>query len=175
LLLGTIIKVSAKQIEITPMVEVLEEARAPEFTLPTQNGELVGLSDFLGNKVVLYFFVKDDTPGCTKEACSFRDGFREIRKKGAVILGISIYGVESHKKFASKYNLPFTLLSDKDAKVAKMYGVWKLKNLYGKKYWGVERSTLIIDENGKVAKVFRKVRVEGHFDEVLSAISFGKE
>lgn len=175
MLRGAIIKVSAKQIEITPMVEVLEGARAPKFTLPTQNGELVGPSAFLGKKVVLYFYVKDDTPGCTKEACFFRDGFREIQKKGVVILGISIDGVESHKKFASKYNLPFTLLGDKDAKVAKMYGVWKLKNLYGKKYWGVERSTFIIDENGKVARIFRKVRVEGHFDEVLSAISSGKE
>ena len=172
---GAIIKVSAKQIEITPMVEVLEGARAPKFTLPTQNGEPVGLNDFLGTKVVLYFYVKDNTPGCTKEACFFRDGFREIQKKDAVILGISVDGVESHKKFASKYNLPFTLLSDKDAKVAKMYGVWKLKNLYGKKHWGVERSTFIIDDNGKVAKVFRKVRVEGHFDEVLSTISSGKE
>ncbi len=157
------------------MVEVLEGVGAPKFTLPTQNGELVGLSDFLGKKIVLYFYVKDNTPGCTKEACFFRDGFRGIQKKGAVILGISVDGVESHKKFASKYNLPFTILSDKDADVAKMYGVWKLKNLYGRKYWGVERSTFVIDENGKVAKVFRKVRVEGHFDEVLSTISSDKE
>ncbi len=172
---GAIIKVSAKQIEITPMVEVLEGARAPKFTLPTQNGEPVGLSDFLGTKVVLYFYVKDNTPGCTKEACSFRDGFREIQKKGAAVLAISVDSVESHKKFTSKYSLPFPLLSDEGAKVAKLYGVWKLKNLYGRKYWGVERSTFVIDENGKVAKVFRKVRVEGHFDEVLSTISSDKE
>ena len=148
----------------------MEGAKAPGFTLPTEKGERVSLGDFLGKKVVLYFYVKDFTTGCTNEACSFRDGFKEIQRRGTVVLGISVDGVESHKKFASKYSLPFTLLSDAGAEVAKMYGVWKLKNLYGKKYWGVERSTFMIDEQGKIKKALRKVRVDGHFDEVLSGL-----
>lgn len=153
------------------MVDPVEGAKAPDFTLPAQDGKPVSLSDFRGKKVVLYFYVRDNTAGCTREACAFRDGFKEMKKRDAVVLGISVDGVESHKKFGSKYGLPFPLLSDRAKEVAKMYGVWKLKNLYGKKYWGVERSTFIIDEQGRIKKVFRKVRVDGHFDQVVSSLS----
>jgi peroxiredoxin Q/BCP len=150
---------------------MLEEGKqAPLFTLKNQEGKAVSLKDFNGKKVVLYFYPKDDTSGCTKEACSFRDGFPQFKNLNAVILGISPDSVESHKKFAEKYNLPFTLLSDESRKVIEKYGVWKEKNNYGKKYMGVERTTFVIDENGVIQRIFPKVKVEGHDRELLEEL-----
>jgi peroxiredoxin Q/BCP len=144
--------------------------KAPDFSIPDQDGKNVGLKDFKGKQVVLYFYPKDDTPGCTKEACDFRDSEAQILRTGAVILGVSLDGKESHQKFVKKYGLPFPLLSDEDATVSKAYGVYKEKNMYGKKHWGIERSTFVIDTTGKVKAVFRKVKVDGHVDEVLTAL-----
>jgi peroxiredoxin Q/BCP len=144
--------------------------KAPDFSIPDQDGKNVGLKDFKGKQVVLYFYPKDDTPGCTKEACDFRDSEAQILRTGAVILGVSLDGKESHQKFSKKYGLPFPLLSDEDATVSKAYGVYKEKNMYGKKHWGIERSTFVIDTTGKVKAVFRKVKVDGHVDEVLTAL-----
>jgi thioredoxin-dependent peroxiredoxin len=144
---------------------------APEFTLPASTGENISLSDFRGKQaVVLYFYPKDDTPGCTKEACSFRDLSAEFAEKGAVILGVSPDSVASHRKFRDKYHLPFTLLADQGAEVATKYGVWKEKSMYGRTFMGVERTTVVIDKEGRVSKVFPKVSVDGHADEVLAAI-----
>ncbi len=145
-------------------------AKAPEFTLPDQDGKSVSLKNFKGKQVVLYFYPKDDTPGCTKEACDFRDAQVPIKKTGAIVLGVSPDGAASHRKFIEKYGLPFVLLSDEEKTAAKAYGVWKLKSMYGKKYWGIERSTFEIDETGRVKAVFRKVKVDGHADEVLAAL-----
>ncbi|HEY9166783.1 MAG TPA: thioredoxin-dependent thiol peroxidase [Candidatus Kryptonia bacterium] len=145
-------------------------AKAPAFTLKNDGGETVKLADYKGKKVVLYFYPKDDTPGCTKEACSFRDGFSEIKKKGAVVFGVSADSVESHGKFKQKFNLNFPLLSDTDKKVINAYGVWKEKSLYGRKFMGIERTTFVIDEDGKIKKIFPKVKVDGHYDEVLAEL-----
>ena len=144
--------------------------KAPDFTLKNDNDEVVKLSNYKGKKVVLYFYPKDDTPGCTVEACSFRDGFSEIQKKGAALFGVSTDSVDSHKKFKEKFHLNFPLLSDVGKKVVNAYGVWKEKNMYGRKYMGIERTTFIIDEDGKIKKVFRKVKVDGHYDEVLAEL-----
>ena len=144
--------------------------KAPTFTLQTGTGETVSLSDFLGRKVVLYFYPKDDTPGCTKEACGFRDSLGPLQQAGAVVLGVSRDTPASHQRFASKFRLPFPLLSDPEATVCKAYGVYKQKSLYGRTYWGIERTTFLIDEQGRLAAVFPKVRVEGHVDEVLAAL-----
>jgi thioredoxin-dependent peroxiredoxin len=144
---------------------------APDFTLLDQNGRNVTLSKLRGSPVVLYFYPKDDTPGCTKEACGFRDAFAAYKNAGAVILGISPDDSASHAKFAKKFDLPFTLLADQGNKVCEDYGVWKEKNMYGKKYMGVERTTFVIDRNGKVVKVFPKVKVDGHSTAVLGAIT----
>jgi peroxiredoxin Q/BCP len=144
---------------------------APDFTLPASTGENVSLSDFRGKQaVVLYFYPKDDTPGCTKEACSFRDLSAEFAAKGAVILGVSPDSVDSHRKFRDKYHLPFTLLADQGAEVATQYGVWKEKSMYGRTFMGVERTTVVIDKDGRIRKVFPKVSVDGHADEVLAAL-----
>jgi len=143
---------------------------APNFLLVSDSDEPVKLSDHRGKKVVLYFYPKDDTPGCTAEACSFRDGFSEIQKKGAALFGVSTDSVESHKRFKEKYHLNFPLLSDVDKKVVNAYGVWKEKNMYGKKYMGIERTTFVIDEAGRIKRVFPKVKVEGHYDEVLAEL-----
>src|SRR5512145_3280405 len=149
----------------------IEEGKAaPAFTLSDGDGNKVSLKDFAGKQVVLYFYPKDDTPGCTKEACGFRDSMARLTKSGAVVIGVSLDGKVAHQKFIAKYSLPFTLLSDEDAAVAKAYGVYKQKNMYGKKYWGIERSTFVIDPNGKLKAVFRKVKVDGHVDEVLTAL-----
>lgn len=150
------------------MIEV--NAKAPNFLLKSFNGENMSLSDFPGKKVVLYFYPKDNTPGCTKEACSFRDNIKTIEEKNAVVIGISLDDEVSHKKFIEKFNLPFILLSDFDAKVSSEYGVYKEKNMYGKKKMGIERSTFIIDSEGIVRKIFRKIKVDGHVDEVLKAL-----
>ncbi|MER3423438.1 MAG: thioredoxin-dependent thiol peroxidase [Nitrospiraceae bacterium] len=144
--------------------------RAPVFSLLDETGKTVSLKSLKGKQVVLYFYPKDDTPGCTKEACSFRDAYGRIQEAGAVILGVSLDGRDSHRKFIEKYKLPFPLLSDEDAKVSKAYGVYKEKNMYGKKYWGIERSTFVIDQTGVIKAEFRKVKVDGHVDEVLDAL-----
>lgn len=142
---------------------------APDFALPSSTGETVSLKSFKNHKsVVLYFYPKDDTPGCTKEACGFRDLTAEFEKAGAVILGISNDPVDSHAKFREKFKLPFELLADVDASVSKAYGVYKQKNLYGKKYMGIERTTFIVDRTGRIAQIYPKVKVEGHVADVLA-------
>ncbi|GMB09318.1 thioredoxin-dependent thiol peroxidase [Thermolongibacillus altinsuensis] len=140
---------------------------APDFALKASNGEMVQLSDFRGKYVVLYFYPKDMTPGCTTEACDFRDHYREFQDLNAVILGISTDSLERHQKFIEKYGLPFLLLVDEQQEVAEKYGVWKLKKNFGKEYMGIERSTFIIDPNGILIKEWRKVKVNGHVEEVL--------
>lgn len=142
---------------------------APDFTLPSSSGESVSLKSYKNKKtVVLYFYPKDDTPGCTKEACGFRDLTAEFEKVGAVILGISNDPVDTHVKFREKFKLPFELLADEDASISKAYGVYKQKNLYGKKYMGIERTTFIIDRTGRIAQIYPKVKVEGHVADVLA-------
>jgi peroxiredoxin Q/BCP len=150
---------------------VKEGSKAPTFKLKNQNGETVSLGDYQGKRVVLYFYPKDDTSGCTKEACSFRDVFPKFGKLNAEILGVSADSVESHKKFAQKYKLPFTLLSDESKKMIEKYGVWKEKSMYGRKYMGIERTTFIIDENGIIKKIFPKVKVTEHDKEVLGVLN----
>jgi len=144
--------------------------KAPDFSLPDQNGAPVTLKELKGKQIVLYFYPKDDTPGCTKEACDFRDVEAQIIRAGGVIFGVSLDGKDSHQKFIKKFGLPFSLLSDEDATVSKAYGVYKEKNMYGRKYWGIERSTFVIDAIGKLKAIFRKVKVDGHDDEVLTAL-----
>ena len=147
-----------------------EGKKAPLFTLENQDGKKISLKDFAGKNVILYFYPKDNTSGCTKEACNFRDDFPKFGKMKAVILGVSPDSVQSHKKFSEKYELPFDLLSDEKKQVLEKYGVWKEKSMYGRKYMGVERSTFVIDKTGKVMKIFRKVKVENHNDEVMKVI-----
>jgi peroxiredoxin Q/BCP len=144
--------------------------KAPDFATADQSGERVSLKDFRGKKVVLYFYPKDDTPGCTKEACSFRDGFSKFRRRKIEILGVSVDDEESHKKFAEKYDLPFRLLADAEKRIVKDYGVWGEKSLYGRKYIGTNRVTYVIDERGKIVAVWPKVKPDGHADEILAAI-----
>ncbi|MGA6828522.1 thioredoxin-dependent thiol peroxidase [Nitrospira sp. NS4] len=144
--------------------------KAPELSLPDQDGKTVSLKDFKGKQVVLYFYPKDDTPGCTQESCDFRDSMAPIKKAGAVVVGVSFDGQASHQKFIKKFSLPFTLLSDEQKTVANAYGVYKEKSMYGKKYWGIERSTFVIDQKGLLKAIFRKVKVTGHVDEVLAAL-----
>jgi thioredoxin-dependent peroxiredoxin len=145
--------------------------KAPEFALLDQDGILRKLSDYCGKPVVLYFYPKDDTPGCTKEACSFRDNFAEFKKAGIQVFGISADDTESHTKFRQKYNLPFTLLADTEKKVVKDYGVWVEKTNYGKTYWGIARTTFLIDKNGEIIFVFEKVKPDEHALEVLEKLS----
>jgi peroxiredoxin Q/BCP len=149
---------------------ILEGQTAPAFTLTADNGAKVKLADFLGRPVVLYFYPKDDTPGCTKEACAFRDRKREMEKLGAVVLGVSPDDAASHAAFRDKYQLNFPLLADPDHAVAEKYGAWREKNMYGKKSMGVQRSTYLIDPEGKVAKVWKRVQVDGHDEQVLEAL-----
>ena len=144
---------------------------APDFTLPDQHGQEVTLSRLKGTPVVLYFYPKDDTPGCTKEACAFRDARALYEKAGATVVGVSPDTVASHKKFADKYELSFTLIADTDKAVCQSYGVWQEKSMYGKKSWGVVRTSFLIDGDGIVRRVFRRVKVDGHADEVLAAIA----
>ena len=146
-----------------------EGTTAPDFTLKDANGEAVRLKDLRGQKVVLYFYPKDDTPGCTKEACSFRDAFGAYKKRNIKVLGVSLDSEASHKKFANKYKLPFTLLADPDHAIADAYGVYGQKKFMGRTYMGVKRMTFLIDEKGKVKKVFEKVKPEEHAQEVLDA------
>src|SRR5215470_62304 len=144
--------------------------KAPDFTVMDDSGKKVKLSDLKGKKVVLYFYPKDDTPGCTTEACNFRDGIAEIKKQGAVVLGVSADSVESHKKFKDKFELNFPLLADTDKKIIEAYDTWQEKSMYGRKYMGIERTTYVIDENGKISHIFPKVKVSEHYDEVLAAL-----
>jgi len=144
--------------------------KAPAFTLTADDGKKVKLSDLKGSPVVLYFYPKDDTPGCTKEACAFRDRKAEMEKLGAKLLGVSPDTVESHVKFRDKYRLNFPLLADPDHALAEKYGAWREKNMYGKKTMGIQRSTYLIDAGGKVARVWQRVSVDGHDEEVIAAI-----
>lgn len=144
--------------------------KAPAFSLPDERGETTSLKSLKGRQVVLYFYPKDDTPGCTKEACCFRDSITSIGKADAVVLGVSMDDADSHARFITKYGLPFSLLCDEDGTVSKAYGVYKKKNMYGRIYWGIERSTFIIDEAGRLKAIFRKVKVDGHVAEIQAAL-----
>jgi peroxiredoxin Q/BCP len=148
-----------------------EGSAAPDFTAKDANGETVRLKDLRGEKVVLYFYPRDDTPGCTKEACSFRDDFSKFRKRGIKVIGVSTDSEASHKKFSAKYKLPFTLLADPDHSIADAYGVYGEKKFMGRTYMGVKRITFLIDEKGKIKKVFEKVKPDEHAGEVLEAFN----
>lgn len=156
--------------EVKPVVELKAGDPAPEFRLKNDQGQEVSLSDFRGKKVVLYFYPKDDTPGCTREACSFRDGLAEIQMHGAAVLGVSADPVDSHQAFKQKYNLNFPLLSDVNKEVVRKYGVWKERSMYGRTFMGIERTSFLIGEDGQIARVFPKVNVEEHLGEVISAL-----
>jgi peroxiredoxin Q/BCP len=145
-------------------------AAAPDFSAPTDGGGSIRLKDLRGKKVVLYFYPKDDTPGCTTESCEFRDAYDQFEAKDAVILGVSPDSVKSHDKFKQKFDLPFVLVSDEDHKIAEAYGVWQEKSMYGRKYMGIVRSTFVIDEKGKIAAIYDKVKVNGHAIDVLGKV-----
>lgn len=153
------------------MAELKVGAKAPDFELPTGDGGMLSLGGLKGKKVVLFFYPKDDTSGCTKEACSFQENLSAIKKKGAVIIGVSADSVASHKKFAKKYDLSFPLVSDENKEVVEKYGVWQEKSMYGRKYMGIVRTTFVIDEKGLITHIFPKVNVDGHTEEVLNALS----
>ena len=144
--------------------------KAPDLILPSSDGKFLDLKDFAGKKIILYFYPKDNTSGCTKEACSFQDNLQVLKKKGAVVIGVSADSVDSHVKFAKKYGLSFPLLSDEKKYILKSYGVWKEKSMYGRKYFGIERTTVIIDEKGIIRQIFNKVKVDGHTDEVRAVL-----
>ena len=144
--------------------------KAPDFEGKNQNNESVKLSSFIGEKVVLYFYPRDNTPGCTAQACNLKDNFNELSRKGYQIIGVSSDSIKSHKKFEEKYSLPFDLISDEEGSLCESFGTWKEKKNYGRTYMGIERSTFIIDEEGKIIKIWRKVRVNGHVEEVLDFI-----
>lgn len=157
-----------RKIAVTDWIEAGQ--KAPAFTLKATDGSKVKLSDFKGQPVVLYFYPKDDTPGCTKEACAFRDRSSELKELGAAVLGVSPDDVASHQAFTEKFDLNFPLLADADHKVAEKYGAWREKNMYGKKSMGIKRSTFLIDGSGKVAKVWKAVKVDGHDEQVLKVL-----
>ena len=144
--------------------------KAPAFSLTTAAGTTVKLADYRGRKVVLYFYPKDNTPGCTRQACGFQESLKTLEREGAVVLGVSCDSTASHQRFAEKFGLTFPLLSDPEASVSKAYGVYKQKSMYGRTYWGIERTTFLIDEQGRIAKMFPKVSVDGHTQEVLRAL-----
>ncbi len=150
---------------------VEEGQQAPDFTLGADDGMKVKLKALLGKPVVLYFYPRDDTPGCTREACAFRDASKQLKKLGAVVLGVSTDDVESHVKFRDKFQLNFPLLCDTDHQVAEKYGAWREKNMYGKKSWGIQRSTFLIDATGMVQRAWKKVQVDGHDAQVLEALA----
>jgi peroxiredoxin Q/BCP len=145
--------------------------KAPGFTMATDGGGKVSLEQLKGKKVVLYFYPKDDTPGCTAEACAFRDSLPDFAKVKAAVIGVSKDSVASHEKFKKKFKLPFPLASDEDGKVTEAYGVWVEKSMYGRKYMGIERATFLIDEKGIIRNIWRKVKVDGHANEVLEAVN----
>lgn len=152
------------------MSELKEGQKAPEFTAADQDGNTVTLNQFLGKKVVLYFYPKDDTPGCTAEACDFRDNYQGLTAKGIVVLGVSVDDEKSHQKFATKHSLPFTLLADTDKKIVEAYGVWGEKNMYGKKYMGTNRTTFLIDEKGVITHIIKKVETKNSTAQVLGLL-----
>ena len=156
----------AKEIEL----KLLVGDKAPTFTVATSGGGKISLADYLGKNVILYFYPRDDTPGCTKEACAFRDGFADFKKRGAVIFGVSPDSVKSHDKFVEKFKLPFTLLADEDKKIVEAYGVWGEKSFMGKKYLGVSRVTFLIGPDGRIKKIWPTVKPEEHAAEVLAAL-----
>ena len=149
---------------------IKEGDQAPQFSLPADDGSVVTRDSLRGKNVVLYFYPKDDTSGCTKEACDFRDAFPRFGKIDAEVIGVSPDNIESHRKFKNKYQLPFRLLADESHKLADAFGVWKEKSMYGRKYMGIERTTALIDRQGRVARIFPKVRVPGHVQEVEAAL-----
>src|SRR3984885_11962087 len=153
----------AKEIEL----KLKEGDKAPPFTVATSGGGKISLADYLGQNVILYFYPKDDTPGCTKEACAFRDYFADFKKKGAVVFGVSPDPVKSHDKFVEKFKLPFTLLADEDKKIVEAYGVWGEKSFKGRKYLGVHRARFLIGPAGKITKIWPSVKPDEHADEVL--------
>ena len=156
----------AKELEL----KLKEGDLAPAFTVDTSGGGRLSLADFLGQNVILYFYPKDDTPGCTKEACAFRDGYADFKKRGAVVLGVSTDPVKAHDKFVKKFELPFTLLADTDKKIVEAYGVWGEKVFMGRKYLGTHRVTFLIGSDGKIKKIWPKVKPEEHAAEVLAAL-----
>lgn len=153
------------------MAALQEGTVAPEFTAKDQNGNTITLSDFKGKDVILYFYPKDDTPGCTTEACDFRDNYQSLQDKGFTIIGVSTDDEKSHQKFVSKYSLPFSLLADNDKTIVEAYGVWVEKNMYGKKYMGTARKTFIIDQNGLIKKIIDKVDTNNSSKQVLDVLS----
>ncbi len=150
------------------MAKLKEGSKAPDFHALTDRNEKVSLNDFKNKRVILYFYPKDDTPGCTAEACGFRDTIKDVQAQEAVVLGVSPDGLQSHQKFIRKYQLPFTLLCDEESHICKAYGVWVKKNMYGREYMGVARTTFVIGEDGKIEKIFEKVKPDGHHQEVLT-------
>lgn len=157
------------------MAIVKEGAKAPDITLPRDGGGTIKLSDYKGQKVILYFYPKDDTSGCTKESCSFSENIKAFEKLGVAIIGVSKDSVKSHDKFKAKYDLQFPLASDENSDVCERYGVWVEKSMYGRKYMGIERTTFLIDEAGKIEKIWNKVKVDGHTDEILAALKSSKK
>jgi len=153
------------------MIHLKEGDKAPGFTTNDQNGNTVSLKDFLGNKVILYFYPEDDTPTCTIEACNLRDNYDDLKKAGFVILGVSPDDKKKHKKFEEKFDLPFTLLEDPEKKIIDKYGVWGEKNLYGRKYMGLFRTTFLIDESGIIFKIFKKPKSKIHSEEILKVVA----
>jgi len=153
------------------MAELKEGDKAPDFAAPDQEGKVVRLKDLRGKKVVLYFYPKDDTPGCTKEACSFRDSFAKFKRRGIELFGASLDSEKSHQKFIDKFSLPFRLLADTDRKLSESFGTYGEKKFMGRTYMGNNRMTFLIDEKGKIKKIFSKVKPEDHADEVLSAFN----
>src|SRR5882724_994136 len=156
----------AKVIEL----KLKEGAVAPKFTVATSGGGKISLADFKGKNVILYFYPRDDTPGCTKEACAFRDHFADFKKRGAVVLGVSADSVKSHDKFVKKFKLPFTLLADEDKKIVEAYGVWGQKSFMGRKYMGIYRVTFLIGPDGRIKKIWPTVKPADHAKEVLEAV-----
>ncbi len=149
---------------------IFKDEFAPDFQLADENGDLRKLSDYLGQPVVLYFYPKDDTPGCTTEACEFRDDYSNYESNGVIILGVSPDTSKSHKKFKTKYGLPFTILADVDHSVCDLYGVWGEKSMYGRKYFGVKRTTFLINQTGKIIEIFENVVPKGHSNQILAAL-----
>ncbi len=152
------------------MAQLHEGDKAPDFSLPTGDGTTIALKDLRGKTVILYFYPKDNTSGCTKEACSFQENSAALKKKGAIVVGVSPDSPESHRKFADKFELSFPLVSDEKKTLVKAYGVWKEKSLYGRKYMGVERTTFVIDAKGVITHIFNKVKVDGHVEELLALL-----